>query len=450
MNMPLETNSSVNVLFHDFINEAVLPFTALQPKAFWHDLHQLVDEFSAELRAPLNVQLQDQTVQTAQLSIDNIDDEIASLAGPQLVAPLKHANFALNASNARWGSLYDALRGGDAISYGKDFLDDVFPLDTGSHRDVASYMVYYQHLLAIFSDGSSCGLNNPCQFVALSGHKSEPTAIVLKNNGLHIEIVINRQGQNGSLDMAGIDDIQVEAALTSIMDIADCGKIEDKLASYRHLLGLTQGNLAGQVNHDKTFTLKHGGDYQLHGRSLLLTRQCNGMATSELMQDKLANPVAGQVIDTVMTALIGSLDLQGTEQKNNLTRNSRKGSIYMVKPKTDGPAEVSFTCRLFAAVEKMLALAPNTLKLAILDADCYATVNLKDCLQIGKQRIVFIHNDADTAQAPAPGIAVLHALTYHKGNVMSVPFGQPANESGKTAAMALMQGEKGQEKQLVM
>ncbi len=433
MNMPLETHNPINVTVQAFIDEAILPLVALQPSEFWQNANRLVGQFSPANRAepvnslelanslepvnslelanslePINSLELTNSNDDFTINTTNVDDEIAILAGPQLVAPIKSADFSLNAANARWGSLYKALHGADAMSYGKDFLDETFPLTTGSHRDVASYMVYYQHLLAVFSDGSSCGLKNPCQFVALSGHKSEPTSIVLKNNGLHIEIAINRQGTNGSRDLAGIDDIQIEAALTTVMDFEPTTNAESKIEAYRNWLGLVQGDLEvfsdnnGQrltrhVNHDKIFTQKHGDDLQLHGRSLMLAR--NNSA---------------DVMDIIMTALIGSLDLQSQNPRRNLTRNSRNGSIYIVKAKTHGPKEVQMSCELFDAVEKMLGLAPNTLKLCILDEARNTTANLKECIRIAKDRVVYIHTDGGMARALSPSAAVLAALRFYQ------------------------------------
>lgn len=446
MNMPLDNKSPdnqalINVALHDFINEvlqAKAPSSPMNPVTFWQDFHQLAADFTLSKRQAIEYRSHsDELV----LSATNVDEEIASLAGPQVVAPIKSANFALNAANARWGSLFETLRGADAASYGKNLLDEVFPLNQGSHHDVASYMVYYQHLLAVFSDGRSCGLANPSQFVALSGHKSDPSSIVLKNNGLHIDIEINRQGVNGSQDLAGIEDIQVEAALTTVLDFE-----QPQLAGYRHWLGLIQGNLSGQgnrVNHDKMFTSKHGENYRLHGRALLLARFAARQQSSELMQDKQGNKVPQDIIDTVMMALIGSLDVQRTP--GNLTRNSRHGSIYMVKPRNHGPAEVFNTCRLFAAVEKMLDLPANTIKLAIMDEDRHSSGNLKECIRIGKDRVVFIHTDSDTARAPSPCAAVLHALRFHRrGKALAPTLAEQPVAKPATPVMPRSEAIRGQ------
>jgi malate synthase len=451
MNMPLVKTGLINMQFYDFINETVLPLVAIEQASFWQDFNKLLNDFGPrnrqllETRDSLQAQLDEwhqahkgQTIeqQTYQsflrdigyleaegphfnITTQNVDEEIATIAGPQLVVPLKNARFALNAANARWGSLYDVLygtdviartdglktgkrhnqaRGNHVISYAKDFLDQTFPLDKGSHHDVTSYLVYYQHLLAMFPDGSTQGLKNPCQFVALSGHKSEPTDIVLKNHGLHAVIEIDRKGSNGANDLAGVQDIQMEAALTTIMDFEDsvaAVDAEDKLEIYQHWLGLMQGDLTTEfdkngeticreLNKDKRYTGKDGEDYDLHGRSLLLARNVGHLMTTDLMQDEKGNKAPEGLVDTVVTALIGMVDLQKQH-------NSRTGSIYIVKPKMHGPDEVRLTCDMFNAVEDMLKLERNTLKLGIMDEERRTTVNLKECIRVAKDRIVFIN-----------------------------------------------------------
>jgi len=452
MNMPVtvteQQSGSINQGFYDFINQAVLPQLDLDLASFWQNFHQLVNDFS-----PQNQQLLDRRHQLQQqinqwhlttnnadadqlaflrqigylvdqsddfsIETDKVDAEIATLAGPQLVVPVKNARFALNAANARWGSLYDALygtdviaqtpglkrcqkhnkaRGNQVIAYAKDFLDQSFPLDNGSHRDVTSYLVYYQHLLAMFPDGTTQGLKKPAQFVALSGHKSDPTDLVLINHGLHVVIEVDRNGSNGKLDLAGIQDIQIEAALTTIMDFEDSVAAvdsEDKLEVYQNWLGLMQGNLTCQVtkdgetftrtlNHDRQYTGKDGQNYRLPGRALMMARNVGLLMNSELMFDQHNNPVPEGIIDTVVTALIGKIDLQSK-------LNSQTGSIYIVKPKLHGPQEVAFTDQLFGGVETLLELPANTLKLGIMDEERRTSINLKACIAQAKQRVVFIN-----------------------------------------------------------
>ena len=454
MNMPLHKNNLIDQGFYHFINEEVLPLHDLNAETFWQDLQQLVADL-----APINRQLL-MTRQALQAQIDewhlchpeqpidqpsyqqflreigylvpegedftittdNVDDEIACLAGPQLVVPLKNARFALNAANARWGSLYDALYGTDAVApklaanadaaaqaareqlviqQAKAFLDETFPLDKGSHQEVTSYVVYYHHLLAFFADGSKTGLQQPSQLVAVNGQRSAPESILLKNNGLHVEIQLDPNGKNGAKDKANVNDILLESALSTIMDCEDsiaAVDAEDKVEVYRNWLGLMQGDLqtsfekdgkthTRRLNKDRIFTDLDGQEYRLHGRSLLLVRNVGHLMESDLMQDAQGRFVPEGIIDAVITALIAALDLK----KDAGIRNSRTGSIYIVKPKMHGPEEVAFSCQLFARVEKMLGLAPNTLKIGIMDEERRTTLNLKECIRAAKERVVFIN-----------------------------------------------------------
>ncbi len=351
----------------------------------------------------------------------NVDNEIAHMAGPQLVVPVTNARFALNAANARWGSLYDALygtdvipttpseqdsgydevRGAAVIDYAKRFLDEHVPLAQGSHKDVKSYVVYYHHLMAFFDDGTQTGLQTPCQFVGLCGHKCEPDSILLKHNDLHIELVIDSSGSIGKNDKANIQDVRLESALTSIIDFEDSVATvdaQDKIHAYRNWLGLMQGNLSisfvknGQsqtrtLNPDVTFTGTDGEDYAVPGRALMLVRNVGHLMDTELMQDQHGHNVPEGIMDAVVTSMIGMLDLQ----KQTGIRNSRKGSIYIVKPKMHGPDEVAFTCDLFAAVEQLLGLAANTIKLGIMDEERRTSANLAQCIEQAKDRLVFIN-----------------------------------------------------------
>lgn len=454
MNIPLENNCLINEGFYKFINEEVLPLCSLNKTKFWDDFNTLIKDLAPinrellatreALQAKLDAwhlehkgQHFDQRSYQSflrdigylvdegedfQVSTENVDEEISSIAGPQLVVPVKNARFALNAANARWGSLYDALYGTDiipqtnglkagkkfneargkhVIEYARDFLDEVFPLETGSHHDVVSYVVFYQHLLAFFPDGTECGLKTPCQFVALTGHKSEPESILLKNNGLHVEIQFDKTGSNGAKDLAHIQDIVIEAATSTIMDCEDsvaAVDADDKVEVYRNWLGLMQGDLVStfekngavhtrHLNHDRLFTCKDGDEYRLHGRALLLVRNVGHLMESDLIQDHLGQFAPEGIIDAVVTSLIGAIDLQGDKKMHN----SRTGSIYIVKPKMHGPKEVAFTCQLFSRVEDMLSLPRNTLKLGIMDEERRTTVNLKECIRAAKERVVFIN-----------------------------------------------------------
>lgn len=454
MSLPLQKNFQTNQQFYTFINDEVLPHTSLNQNKFWNDLEFLVAELTPvnqqllKTRHHLQNQLDDwhlrhqgnnfdaqeyqnflteigylvQEGEDFTIETDNVDEEITTIAGPQLVVPVKNARFALNAANARWGSLYDALYGTDVIPqteglkvgnkhnrarelrvihYAKDFLDEIFPLTSGSHHDVTSYVVYYNNLLAFFEDGCSTGLQNPKQFVALCGHKSDPSCIVLKNNGLHVEIQIDRSHFIGANDLANVSDIKVEAAVSTIMDFEDsiaAVDAEDKVEVYRNWLGLVQGTLEASfqkngatVNRklakDRKYTAKDSGKYRLHGRSLLLVRNVGHLMDTELMLDTQGNKVPEGIIDAVVTTLISALDLKS----ENDFKNSRTGSIYIVKPKMHGPEEVAFTCLLFSRVEDMLELPRNTIKLGIMDEERRTSVNLKECIRQARQRIVFIN-----------------------------------------------------------
>lgn len=455
----LKNNSVIHPGFSHFINEEVLPLHAIDAAKFWRDLDQLIADL-----APINRQLlatRDEMQQQIDqwhlarkgqamdiaayeaflrnigylveegddftVTTDNVDAEIATLAGPQLVVPVKNARFALNAANARWGSLYDAFygtdviaktaglethkgynpeRGEQVIAKAKEFLDEVFPLETGSHKDVTSYVVYYHHLLAFFDDAHQSGLKQPSQLVAVNGQRSDPEAILLKNNGLHVEIQFDRNGKNGAKDKANINDILIESALSTIMDCEDsvaAVDAEDKIEIYRNWLGLMQGTLQAsfekdgqtqtrRMNPDRIFTDLDNQEYRLHGRSLLLVRNVGHLMECDLMQDALGNFVPEGIMDAVVTTLIATLDLQGEEgMTRSRIRNSRTGSIYIVKPKMHGPDEVAFSCQLFTRVEQMLGLPENTIKIGIMDEERRTTLNLKECIRQAKSRVFFIN-----------------------------------------------------------
>ena len=461
MNLPQEKQCAINPAFYQFINDEILPHTPLSSIGFWDDLNCLITDFSNKnselLKTRLNMQHQiDQwhrenpiieshlceksqrdyrdflqsigyltpEIDDFTIETENVDAEIATMAGPQLVVPITNARFALNAANARWGSLYDACYGTNAISNSgelastkafnpqrglavineaKNFLDLHFPLNEGSHHDVSSYLVYYQHLLAFFPDGSESGLKKACQFVAFDGSKNDPSYLLLKNNGLHIGLQIDRHGKIGSTDKAGLDDIQIESALTTIMDFEDSVSAvdsNDKIAAYRNWFGLMNGSLSASfikneqtvqrtLNYDRNFTAKSGEIYSLPGRSLMMVRNVGHLMGTDLIQDMEGNNASEGIIDAVITALIGSIDLQqNTDRK---FKNSRTGSIYIVKPKMHGPEEVRFTCQIFNRVEKMLLLPENTLKLGIMDEERRTTLNLKQCIYEAKFRVVFIN-----------------------------------------------------------
>jgi malate synthase len=449
MTAPLTKTGLIDKQLFDFINDEVLPQLDLQAQTFWQQLDNLIGDF-----APYNHQLLQKRRELKQklvswqvnhphtradvkscngylkeigflaeqgpdftIKTENVDKEITDMAGPQMVVPGKNARFALNASNARWGSLYDALYGTDAIAqtaglkvgkkhnqargnkviqFAKNFLDETFPLDQGSHQDVTSYLVYYHQLLAMFDDGTSTGLKDPSQFVALCGHKEQPTDIVLKNNGLHVVLEIDRNGMNGCRDLSGINDIQIESALTTIVDFAEGPTTSsDKLQVYRNWCGLMQGDLHAEFDKDgehierklltdKRFTCKDGDDYPLPGRTLLIARNADLADSTSLLQDREGNDIPESILDSVMTALMAMLD-KG--------RNSRCGSIYVIKPQLQGPEEVEFSCKLFNAIEQMLGLEHNTIKLGLMDDSPRTTVNLKECIRKADERLFLLNTE---------------------------------------------------------
>jgi malate synthase len=442
--------------FEDFINQEVLPHTLLDSNKFWQDMDSLVADFTPRNRALLVKRdyIQKQISQwhlnnryapddlstykeflkeiaylvpegdAFKIETTNVDAEISTIAGPQLVVPLKNSRFALNAANARWGSLYDALygtdvipqkgslkagpnynplRGQDVIAYGRRFLDQTVPLAEGSHNDVAEYSIHQQKLVVILKDGLQTSLKTPKQLVAFGGESKSPSTLLLKNNELHLEIIIDRDGVIGKNDAAGINDIGLEAAVTTIMDCEDsvaAVDAEDKLEVYRNWLGLMRGTLSAEfskngkqvtrrLNQDRIYTAIDGSDYIVRSKSLLFNRNVGLLMTSEMMLDDNGSPIPEHIIDGVVTALIGMIDLN--DETGTGYNNSKTKSIYIVKPKMHGPEEVAFVCEMFSAIEQMLGLAPFTIKLGIMDEERRTSVNLMECIRQAAKRLVFIN-----------------------------------------------------------
>ncbi|MDE1895682.1 MAG: malate synthase G [Rhodospirillales bacterium] len=440
---------SVANIFHDFVNNEALPGTGLEQAAFWEGFAALLKRFTATNAALLarrdELQQQmdgwykaqkgkphDQAAYEAfqreigyllpeppAFAIDtaNVDDEIAHIPGPQLVVPVSNARYALNAANARWGSLYDALYGTDAlpetdgaargdvfnpvradlvIARARAFLDANFPLEDASHADALEYTVQNGSLVVLTPSGDAV-LKNPAQFAGYKGVPTNPTAVLLKNHNLHTEIVIDPAHPIGRNDTAHIADIILEAAVTTIIDAEDsvtAVDAQDKVLIYRNWLGLMQGTLCATVekngknferklNPDREYTAPDGSTFSLPGRSLLLFRNVgNHMMTDIITQDGAEVPET--VIDAVLTALIAKHDLAAR-------RNSRKGSVYIVKPKLHGPEEVAQASALFGAVEALLKIPENTLKMGIMDEERRTSANLKACIHAAKSRVVFIN-----------------------------------------------------------
>ena len=355
------------------------------------------------------------------ITTDNVDPEIKTIAGPQLVVPVMNARFALNAANARWGSLYDALygtdvideedgatreggynpiRGDKVISFAKNFLDETIPLEEGSYQDVLGFDFANNEILAILSNGKS-KLKDSDQYVGYCDYGNSAYGLLYKNNNLHFEIQIDSNHPIGQTDKAGIKDILMESAITTIQDCEDSVAAvdgEDKTAVYRNWLGLMKGDLkesfdkngtliSRELNGDRKYVTKNGDELILPGRSLMLVRNVGHLMTNPGVIDSNGNEVPEGIIDAMFTICIAMHDLN----KNGVYENSKSGSIYIVKPKMHGPEEVQFTCDLFSAVEKALGLPQLTVKVGIMDEERRTTVNLKECIEVAKDRVIFIN-----------------------------------------------------------
>ena len=443
----------------EFVAQQVAPGTGVDVDAFWAGFEACVNELGPvnrellEVRASLQKQVDEwhlarkgQQFDEAEykaflqsigyllpepadfaIEVDNVDSEIAALAGPQLVVPVMNARYALNAANARWGSLYDAFYGTDIIpeepgrEKGSSYnpargelvvarvaavLDEVVPLAQGSHRDVVSYGIGMEasgvgHLRCILSDGGNTALRDESQFVGFVG-EADPSSILLQHNGLHLDILIDREDPVGAVNPAGVKDVMAESALTTIQDCEDsvaAVDAEDKCVVYGNWLGLMKGNLeevmekggrrvVRRLNADRHYTAAAGGDLALHGRSLMLVRNVGHLMTTDAVLDGQGNEVPEGFLDGFVTGLAAKHDV--TKKAGEL-RNSRTGSVYIVKPKMHGPDEVSLAVDLLSRVEQTIGVAPNTLKMGIMDEERRTSVNLKACVERAKERIVFIN-----------------------------------------------------------
>jgi malate synthase len=438
----------------DFMENEVLDGLDISKEHFWSSFEEIVNEFSPRNKALLqkrddiqsqidawHIERKDQDFNSEEyktfltdigyiaprspdfsISTNNVDPEIKTIAGPQLVVPVMNARFALNAANARWGSLYDALYGTDVISedggaekvggynpvrgdkvidFAKNFLDETIPLDQGSFKDILGFKFVDGNIQALLPDIGTVSLKNPSQYIGYKDNGNDSYDLLFKNNNLHFEIQIDPNHPIGQTDKASIKDILMESAITTIQDCEDSVAAvdgEDKTAVYRNWLGLMKGDLKEsfekndsmmirELDPDRAYITSEGNDLVLPGRSLMLVRNVGHLMTNPGVLDSQGNEVPEGIIDAMFTICIAMHDLN----KNGLYQNSKTGSIYIVKPKMHGPEEVQFTCDLFSAVEEALGLPQLTAKVGIMDEERRTTVNLKECIEVAKDRVIFIN-----------------------------------------------------------
>jgi malate synthase len=446
-------NLRVASVLYEFINTQVIPGSGLTSEKFWSDFDTLIHDLAPKNKALLakrdeiqnvindyhkenkdsfnfgkykaflqEIGYLEAEVEDFEISTQGVDDEITLQAGPQLVVPVNNGRYAINAANARWGSLYDALygtdaidedggaerkdtynpvRGGRVIAYAREFLDQTAPLANKSHKDAVKYSIVNGELKVELTNGETIGLQDVSKLAGFEGQPENPSGILLKNNGLHFEIQIDRNHPIGKTDAAGVKDILMESAITTIMDCEDsvtAVDAEDKVLVYTNWLGLMKGDLAATFSKgnktvsrtlqpDRTYTSPAGEEFSLSGRSLLFVRNVGHLMTINAIVDENGQEIPEGIMDTVITSLIGKHTLLG----NGQYQNTQKGSIYIVKPKMHGSEEVAFANELFDRVEDILGLDRNTIKIGVMDEERRTSLNLKACIRQVKNRIVFIN-----------------------------------------------------------
>lgn len=437
---------------YDFINDEALPNTKVDEQQFWQDFEKIFVDFTPRNTDLLNKrqELQDkisawhkenttfdsnqyknfltdigyleEEVEDFKVDVENVDDEIARMGGPQLVVPINNPRYAINAANARWGSLYDALYGSDIISeengadkgtsynpvrgdivieQSREFLDESVPLTKGSHKDVTSYKVENGNLSVELENGDVVGLKDADKFIGFQGEEAAPNSILLKNNGLHIDIQIDGEDPVGKTDRANVKDVVIESAISSIMDCEDsvtAVDADDKTDIYRNWLGLMRGDISTSFkkgnktinrtfNDDRVYKSPNGGEIKLSGRVLMLVRNVGHLMVNNAVLNADGSVGYEGILDGIVTSLIAKHELLG----NSKYVNSEKGSVYIVKPKMHGSEEVAFTTELFERIEQMLGLDENTLKIGVMDEERRTSLNLKNCIHAAKHRAIFIN-----------------------------------------------------------
>jgi malate synthase len=486
---------------HRFVEEKVLPGTGVDSARFWQGFDAIVHDLAPKNQALLAERdrlqaeldrwhqahpgpIQDMAAYRAFLeqigylvphpagakaTTTNVDAELALQAGPQLVVPILNARYALNAANARWGSLYDALYGTDAIpetggaergpgynevrgakviAYARQVLDQVAPLASGSHRDSVAYRVQDGKLVVELRGGASTGLKDPAQFVGYRGDAAAPSSVLLRHHGIHADILIDRSTPIGATDAAGVTDVVLEAALSTILDLEDSVAVvdaQDKVLAYGNWLGILKGDLTEQVtkggrtftrglNPDRTYTAPAGGTLTLPGRSLLFVRNVGHLMSNPAILWGGGQEIPEGIMDAVITTTIALHDLQG--KGVNGIRNSRTGSVYIVKPKMHGPREVAFASELFGRVEQLLGLPANTVKLGIMDEERRTSVNLQACIAEAAARVAFINTGFLDRTGDEMHTAMLAGPMLRKGDMKTSAWIQAYEKNNVLVGLA--------------